>query len=201
MHYECQSSVRRNQTNSGTSQHFSFSPSPRATRPSVWRTIWCTGYHLQAIHHIPQDLNLQECCCGNFKVSHPFQFYGLSTHAKLKEQWLWDVTYQTVRTAVRKKMHCSSTDVLSFQHLKWNKIKEYNKYKLKTIPHEYIIYEREKQEVKNRLQDVHDYNETRNKWGWKTSRETHYRSWNYITKSTAKEMRVIPLRHFMVHAS
>jgi len=51
---------------------------------------------------------------------------------------------------------------------------------------EYIIYKREIQEVQNRLQDVHDYNETTRQMGDKNSREAHYRSWNCITQPNGK---------------
>ena len=66
------------------------------------------------------------------------------------------------------------------------------------MPQEYIIYEREIQEVQNRLQDIHDYNETtEHKWGWKTSRETHYRSWHITTKSTGKRNVNHPIKTFL----
>jgi hypothetical protein len=52
------------------------------------------------------------------------------------------------------------------------KKEEYRKHNLKTMSKEYIIYEREIQKVQNRLQDVHDYKETRRQMGGGIQRNT-----------------------------
>lgn len=59
---------------------------------------------------------------------------------------------------------------------------------------EYIIYEREIQEVENRLQDVHDYNETRRQMGGKNPQKHITEAGTTSHNPMAREMWVIPFR-------